>query len=216
VTGEQFWQSFTAEGQTTLFRIGSEATMPSGYGNVERNGYQGTTIPYKLEGGKLITFVSQDPYAFTFFKLGDTYYAARSNEFGFANYEIIPPPKFAVNPLDEVINELSSTLGLTEQQRQQAFPIIKQEFMDLAALKKDTSLSAARKVERLREIGVSFDEKLKPLINAEQRERFQAFREQFRRRLIEKLLNKAAEAVKADIKDVEADVWAWFTSKSEK
>src|SRR5271166_5098899 len=78
VTGEQFWQSFTAEGQTTLFRIGSEATMPSGYGNVERGGYQGTTIPYKVEGGKLITFVSQDPYAFTFFKLGDTYYATRS------------------------------------------------------------------------------------------------------------------------------------------
>ena len=115
-----------------------------------------------------------------------------------------------------MINELSGNLGLTEQQRQRAFPIIKQEFMQLAALKKDTSLSAARKVERLREIGVSFDGKLKPIINAEQQEKFQAFREQFRRRLIEKLLNKAAEAVKADIKDVEADVWAWFTSKSEK
>jgi hypothetical protein len=46
--------------------------MPSSYGNVERAGYQGTTSPYKIEDGKLITFVSQDPYAFTFYKLGDT------------------------------------------------------------------------------------------------------------------------------------------------
>ena len=75
-------------------------------------------------------------------------------------------------------------------------------------------MSAARKVERLREMGVSFDEKLKPLINAEQQEKFQDFRKQFRRRLIEKLLRKAAEAVEADIRYVEADIWTWFTDKS--
>jgi len=72
--------------------------MPSGYGNVERDGYQGTTSPYKIEGGKLVTFVSQDPYAVTVYKLGDTYYGARSNEFGYANYEIIPEIK-ELNPL---------------------------------------------------------------------------------------------------------------------
>ena len=83
-------------------------------GNVERDGYQGTTSPYKIEDGKLITFVSQDPYALTFYKLGDTTYAARSNEFGYANYEIVPDPKFAINPLTEVINQFSINLGLTE------------------------------------------------------------------------------------------------------
>jgi hypothetical protein len=114
VTGEQFSQNFTAEGQTTIFRVGTKAAMPSGYGNVERAGYQGTTRSYKIEDGKLITFVSQDPYAFTFYKLGDIYYAARSNEFGYANYEIIPSPQFANNPLTEVANLFSTTLGLTE------------------------------------------------------------------------------------------------------
>ena len=209
VTGEQFWQSFTAEGQTTLFRIGSDAAMPSGYGNVARDGYQGTTIPYKIEGGKLVTFMSQDPYALTFYKLGDTYYAARGNEFGFVNYEIIPDPKIASNPLDELINQISITLGLTEQQRQQAVPILKQELMELVALKKDVALSAVRKVERLREIGSSIDEKLKPLLNPEQQERFQALREQLRRRLLGKMASEAAE-------DVEADIKAWFTGKSVK
>ena len=205
VTGEQFWQSFTAEGQTTLFRIGTEASVPSGFGNVERDGYQGTTSPYKIEGGKLITFVSQDPYAFTFHKLGDTYYAARSNEFGYANYEIVPEPKFAINPLTEVVNQFSITLGLTEQQRQQVVPILEQELKQLEALKKDGSLSAVRKVERLREIGNSFDERLKPLINPEQQQRFQALREQLRRRFIETVAGKA-----------ETEVKSWFTDKSVK
>ena len=205
VTGEQFWQSFTAEGQTTLFRIGTEASVPSGYGNVERDGYQGTTSPYKIEGGKLVTFVSQDPYAFTFYKLGNTYYAARSNEFGYANYEIVAEPKFAINPLTEVANQFSITLELTEQQRQQVVPILEQELKQLGALKKDATLSAVRKVERLREIANSFDEKLKPLINPEQQQKFQELREQLRRRLIEGMAGK-----------VETDVESWFTDKSVK
>ena len=73
-----------------IFRIGLNADVPSGYGNVMRDGYQGTTSTYKIDGSNLITYVSQDPYAITFHKLGDTYYGARSNEFGYANYEIIP------------------------------------------------------------------------------------------------------------------------------
>ena len=171
--------------------------MPSGYGNVERDGYQGTTSPYKIEGGKLITFVSQDPYAFTFYKLGDTYYAARSNEFGYANYEIVPTPKFAINPLTEVVNQFSINLGLTEQQRQQIVPILKEEIKQLEALKKDASLSAVRKVERLREIGASFDERLKPLLNPEQQQKFQALREQLRRRILEKAGGELTEKVES-------------------
>ncbi len=73
--------------------------MPSGFGDVERNGYKGLTGAYRIEGGKLVIPVAQEPYAFTFYKVGDTYYAARSNEFGYANYEIIPAPQIAANPL---------------------------------------------------------------------------------------------------------------------
>jgi hypothetical protein len=205
VTGEQFWQSFTAEGHTTLFRIGSDAVMPSGYGNVERDGYQGTTSPYKIENGKLITFVSQDPYALTFYKLGDTYYAARSNEFGYANYEIVPDPKTAANPLTGMIDQFSNTLGLTEQQRQQVVPILKEELNDMAAVKKDASLNAVRKVERVREIANSFDEKLRPVVNPEQQQKFEAVRRELRRRFIATVASEAREKVEA-----------WFTDQSVK
>ena len=176
VTGEQFSQSFTAEGRTTVFHVGKYANMPSGYGDVMRDGYQGTTTAYKIESGKLITPVSQDPYPFTVYKLGNTYYGARSNEFGYANYEIIPMPQIAANPLTDLTNQLSTELGLTEDQKKQFAPILKEELSQLQALKKDESLDALKKVERLRAIGSSFDAKMTPLLNAEQQKKFQAFR----------------------------------------
>jgi hypothetical protein len=39
------------------------------------------------------------PFEVTVYKLGDKYYGARGNEFGYANYEIVPPIK-ELNPLD--------------------------------------------------------------------------------------------------------------------
>ncbi len=204
VTGEQFSQNFTTEGHMTTFRVGKLADVPSGFGKVMQDGYQGLTSPYKIEGRKLITFVSQDPYSLTFYKLGTNYYAARSNEFGYANYEIIPAPQIAVNPLTEMSNQFSIDLGLTEQQKQKIVPILKEEVQQLGALKKDTSLSALKKVERLREISNSFDAKIAPLINPEQQQKFQAMREEMRKRLIEKVLQK-----------VESEVSAWFSDVHE-
>ena len=170
MTGEQFFQPFTAEGQTTVLRVGTGAVFPSAFGNVERDGYQGTTSAYRIEGGKLVIPVAQDPYSFTFYKVGDTYYAARSNEFGYANYEIVPAPQIAANPLTALSNQFSIELGLTEEQKKQIVPILQQELKQLGELKKDTKLSGLQKVEALRKLGVSFDEKISPLLNAEQQQ----------------------------------------------
>jgi hypothetical protein len=200
VTGEQFSQSFTDEGHMTTYRVGTYANAPSGYGPVRRDGYEGTTIPYKIAGGKLITFVSQDPYAVTFYKLGKTYYGARSNEFGYANYEVIPTPQIAVNPLTEMSNQFSIELGLTEPQKQQIVPILKDEVAQLGALKKDTSLGAVKKVERLRELGTSFDARIAPLLNPEQQQKFEAFRKQMRERIIEGMAGEAEQAVEGELK----------------
>jgi len=203
VTGEQFSQNFTTEGQTIVFRVGGAAVVPSAFGSVERDGYQGTTSAYKIEGGKLITLVSQHPYAFMFYKLGNTTYAARNNEFGYANYEIIPAPQIAVNPLTAMSNQFAIELGLTEQQKQQIVPILKEEVTQLGALKKNVSLSGLQKVEQLRKLGVSFDEKIMPLLNSEQQPKFQALREQARRRIIEEMTSKAADKLE---KAVEQDL----------
>jgi hypothetical protein len=67
-------------------------------------------------------------------------------------------------------------------------------------------LSGLRKIERLREISVSFDEKLKPLINPDQHQKFQELREQLRRLLIAKTASEAKQ-------DIEAEFGAWFTDK---
>ncbi len=199
VTGEQFSTNFTAEGHTIVFRIGQNADVPSGVGSVLRDGYEGTTAPYKIEGGKLITFVSQDPYSVTIYKLGDAYYAARSNEFGYANYEIIPAPQIAANPLTALSNQFSIELGLTEEQKKQIVPILEQEIKQLGELKKDTKLSGLQKVEALRKLGVSFDEKISPLLNPEQQQKFQAMREQMRRRIIEEMADQALQKVKSEV-----------------
>jgi hypothetical protein len=209
VTGDQFSASFTAEGHMTVFHIGQYADVPSGYGNAMRDGYDGTTTPYKIEGGKLITFVSQDPYAVTVYKLGNSYYGARSNEFGYANYEITDTPLIAGNPVMDLTNQLSMQLGLTEQQRKQFAPILKDELKQLGDLKKDTKLGALKKVERLREIGTSFDAKMKPLLIPEQQQKFETMRDEARRKMIETMgseaLKKAASGLKGDVLSV-ADV----------
>jgi len=201
VTGEQFSENFTAENHMTVFHIGENAVVPSGYGNVVRDGYEGTTVPYKIEGGKLVTFFSQDPYAVTVYKLGNTYYGARSNEFGYANYEIIPSPQITVNPLTEMTNQFSIELGLTEEQQRQIVPILKEEAKQLAALKKNASLSAVKKVEQLRQIGSSIDARITPILNPEQQKKFQVLREEARRRIIETMGSQALHKLEGEAKE---------------
>jgi len=150
--------------------------------------------------------VSQEPYSVTLYKLGDSYYAARNDEFGYVNYEVIPPPQIAENPLTALSNQFSIELGLTEQQKQQIVPILKEEIKQLGTLKKNTSLSGLQKVEQLRKLGVSFDKQISPLLNAEQQSKFQAMREQMRKRIIEQMTQKAFEKAKSVVESWFADV----------
>jgi hypothetical protein len=202
VTGEQASESFTAEGQTTIFHVGRNANVPSGFGPVQRDGYQGTTIPYEIKGGKLVTWLSQDPYAVTIYKLGDSYYGARSNEFGHANYQIIKTPQMAGDPVTDKLNQLSLELGLTAQQKQQIVPFVKEEIPKLEALKANTKLSKEQKVEQLRAIGKSIDEKISPLLNPEQQAKYKAMQEERRRKLIERIGNEALEKAEEEVKKI--------------
>jgi Spy/CpxP family protein refolding chaperone len=90
-------------------------------------------------------------------------------------------------------------LGLTDQQKQQIVPILQEEIMQLAALKKNASLSGAHKVEQLRKLGVSFDEKIMPLLNAEQQPKFQTLREQARREMIETMGSAAVRKLEGEL-----------------
>jgi hypothetical protein len=199
VTGEQFNIRYTAEGQSTVFHVGRYATTPSSVGNPLRDGYQGTTTPYKIDGGKVVTTISQDPFSITIYKIGDTYYGARSNEFGYANYEIVPTPQFVTNPLTAMLNQFSIELGLTEQQKQQVVPFLQQEAPKLEALKKNTSLTPVHKLEQLKQISDEVDAKITPLLDQQQQQKFQTIREEHRRELIEKLASQMMQKAESKI-----------------
>ena len=208
-TSEQFSVHYTAEGQTIVFHLGKYATLPSSVGNVVRNGYEGVTTGYKIENGKVVTTISQDPFAVTVYKLGDTYYGARSNEFGYANYEIIPVPSPPIisNPLTAMLNQFSFDVGLTQEQRQQIVPIIKAEVPKLEALKKNTSLKPLDKLEQLKQISDELDSRITPLLDQQQQQKFQQVREEHRRKLVEKMAGQIGEKVETDLgRDFNYDV----------
>ena len=45
---------------------------------------------YNIANGKIVTELVGTPIEIAVYKLGDKYFGARSNEFGYANYEMVP------------------------------------------------------------------------------------------------------------------------------
>jgi hypothetical protein len=86
------------QGQTKIDHAGRQFVEPSAVGNVAEASYLGTSSPYYINNGKLVTVVAGTPIETTVYKLGNKYIGARSNEFGYANYEIIPDVP-ELNPL---------------------------------------------------------------------------------------------------------------------
>jgi len=103
VTGEQFKVSYRKEGQHTVYHVGRDIHQPSEVGNVARNGYEGASSAYSINDGKVVTFLQDHPFEVTFYKLGDTVYGARSNEFGYANYEMLPKAPEMIAPLPKSV-----------------------------------------------------------------------------------------------------------------
>jgi hypothetical protein len=90
VTGDQFKMIYTKEGQSITFHAGRSMNLPSEVGDVVQTGYQGTSTAYSIQNGKIVTSLGETPFGVALYKVGDTYYGARSNEFGYANYQILP------------------------------------------------------------------------------------------------------------------------------
>ena len=99
VTGGRMKIIYNKEGQALVINVGRNALLPSEVGNVAQTAYSGMSSPYSIQNGKIITWLQQTPFEVTVYRLGDKYYGARSNEFGYANYEIIPP---VINLLEPV------------------------------------------------------------------------------------------------------------------
>ena len=78
------------QGQFQLRYANKGMTLPSLVGDAPEANYLGESRPYSIAGGKIVTELVGTPLEIAVYKLGDKYVAARSNEFGYANYEMIP------------------------------------------------------------------------------------------------------------------------------
>jgi len=88
----------TDQGQFQLRYVGRKMELPSLAGAASEGSQIGETRSYFIQNGKIVTALAGTPIEITVYKLGDKYVAARSNEFGYANYEIIPT-QTEVSPL---------------------------------------------------------------------------------------------------------------------
>jgi hypothetical protein len=86
------------QGQALVDHAGRDTVQASAVGDAAAASYLGTPSPYYVNSGKIVTVLAGTPIEVTAYKMGDKYYGARSNEFGYANYEIIPTVK-ELNPL---------------------------------------------------------------------------------------------------------------------
>ena len=67
--------------------------------------YLGACRAYYINNGKIVTALVGTPIEIAVYKLGNKYFGARGNEFGYANYQIIPNVVM-LSPLDPAENAL--------------------------------------------------------------------------------------------------------------
>src|SRR5882724_868745 len=86
------------QGELQLRYVGRKVVLPSAVGDAASANYLRTSSPYYINNGKIVTALVGTPIEVTVYKMGDKYLGARSNEFGYVNYEIIPAVTI-LNPL---------------------------------------------------------------------------------------------------------------------
>jgi hypothetical protein len=86
VTGGRFEILHGTTGRRLVTAIDGKASDLREAGELMHGG----DVDYQIRDGRLVTDVNGTPFEVTVYKLGDRYVAARSNEFGYANYEVAP------------------------------------------------------------------------------------------------------------------------------
>ncbi len=88
VTGQQFEILYGPDGRRVITsRDGKEGTIGDLLA-VSELSLSAQAAEYEIRGGRIITMLQGIPFDVAVYKVGDKYVAARSNEFGHANYEI--------------------------------------------------------------------------------------------------------------------------------
>ena len=84
VTGQRFEILYGTTGQRLVTAVDGKPADLREMGELLHGG----ETPYTIRDGRLSTDIAGVPFEVTVYKLGDKYVAARSNEFGYANYEV--------------------------------------------------------------------------------------------------------------------------------
>jgi hypothetical protein len=88
VTGDRFEILYGKDGRRLITSFNGKQPDAGEVWDVERSGELGSPAQYEVSGGRIITTIHMTPFDVRVYKLGDKYYAARGNEFGYANYEL--------------------------------------------------------------------------------------------------------------------------------
>ena len=92
VTGGIYQIIWSTSGRRLITNADNKVPAPGELGDVLHAGELGSPSAYAVQDGHILTTLGNQPYSATVYKLGDKYYAARSSEFGYANYELVPVP----------------------------------------------------------------------------------------------------------------------------
>ena len=88
VTGQRFDVLYGADGKRVISEMNGKAPSPGEMFEQMHPGISGSSDSYVIRGGRIVTTIESSPFELTVYKVGDKYVAARSNEYGFANYEV--------------------------------------------------------------------------------------------------------------------------------
>jgi hypothetical protein len=94
LTGGQYESIYEPNGHRLILTVGTNAIPETEPGSV--------SAAYSIQNGRVVTTVGDTPVALTFYKTGHTYHAARSDEFGYANYEVTSKPSVNHVSFDKV------------------------------------------------------------------------------------------------------------------
>jgi hypothetical protein len=88
VTDQNFDILFGLDGRRIITELNGNLPRGGDLFAVMHTSVSGSAANYEIRDGRIVTTIQETPFEVTVYRLGDKLIAARSNEFGYANYEV--------------------------------------------------------------------------------------------------------------------------------
>lgn len=90
VTGRRYDIFYGQDGRRLIEGVNGQLHQSGEIGNILHSSELGAPAAYEIKDGRLVTSLGGVNFDVYVYRIGNRYYAARSNEFGYANYEVEP------------------------------------------------------------------------------------------------------------------------------